>query len=106
MPCIERHAIADHAMLVRVQPGEQSRAGRPARIGLGVMPRETGGFPHQRVEMRRAGKGMAGRSQQIAAPLIGGDQKDVGAGGSVGHDNLMLGGAVILTDRAYWIFRE
>ena len=60
-------AIADHPMLVRVKAGEKPGTGRPAWIGLTIVPCKARGFPRQRIEMRRAGKRVAGRSQQIAA---------------------------------------
>src|SRR5665213_27333 len=68
-------------MLVRVETGEKSGAGGAARIGLAIVPREARGLPRQRIEMRRAGKRKTRRSQQIAAPLVGGDEQDVRARG-------------------------
>src|SRR3546814_998849 len=74
---IQRRAVAQHPVVHLVEPGVERGTARRAGCRLGVVPQEADSLGGARVDGRRAQDRMAGGAARVAAPLVGGDQKDV-----------------------------
>ena len=86
---VERCAVEDRTVILRVHAGVERRPARPARRGVRPVVREQHALVDQRVECRGLDHRVADARQGVAAPLVDGDEQDV-ADGSHDGDTVSL----------------
>ena len=75
---IEPGTVPDHPVVHLVEPGIERGAGRRTGRAGGVMAGEERALSGEPVDIRGQHRGVADRAQAVAAPLIGGDEEDIG----------------------------